>query len=198
MSATRCDAFLHAIEAGDDAATEAAALALAPADEAVLLELAADADGERRWWAVRALAACGGADALPAVAAALSSDDPAQRAAAALALGHLGKRLPDAVETQLPALARLLEDPDGFVRQAAVDGFALCGDAAVPTLAAVLFHSEHQGARTRAASALRQIRTLKAAPVLYRVLNDPNPLVHTYAFEALDDMGLLENLLLRP
>lgn len=203
------DRFVRAVEAGDDEATEAAALALAPADMAALAPLARSATGDLRWWAVRGLAACARSEAageergtLPAavaaVASALQADDPSLRAAAALALGHIGSAFPEEVEPALAELARLLEDPDGFVRQAAVDGFALCGDTAVPTLAAVLFHSQHQAARSRAAAALRHIRTMKAAPVLYRLLNDPNLLVHSYALEALDEMGLLETLLLKP
>ena len=55
---------------------------------------------------------------------------------------------------------------------------------------------DHQGARTRATASLRKIGTMKAAAVLYQHLNDPNHLVRLYAYEALDEMGLLENQLL--
>ena len=49
--------------------------------------------------------------------------------------------------------------------------------------------------RDSAAGALRKIATMKAAGVLYALLNDPNHLVRAYAYEGLDDMGLLETVL---
>lgn len=191
-------AFLAAVDAGVDEATETLVPSLGPADETALVTIAAQQTGDRRWWAVRALAAVGTAPAADALAAATRDPDAAVRAVAALGMGHLHARAPQAVAAQLPGLAPLLQDPDGFVRQAAVDGFALCGPDALPTLAAVLFESDHQGARTRAAAALRAMRNMQAAPLLFRILNDSNHLVHTFAHEALDDLGLLDNLLLMP
>jgi HEAT repeat protein len=190
--------WLAAVDAGDDARTEALVALLSPANEDALLVLAGPPDGDRRWWAVRALAAVGGGSAVPALLAALESPDAGTRAAAALALGHLCTRCPAAVVPHLDRLAQMLADDDGFVRRAAGDGLSLCGDDAVPPLVRVLSDSQHEGARTRAAAALRNIRTTKAAAALYRCLNDHNHLVHTYAYEGLDEMGLLENLLLWP
>ena len=190
--------FLAAVAAGDDDRCEAASLALDSDDEAALIDLAQRSTGDARWWAVRALAHTGGTEAVATVAAALDDPDPALRAAAALALGHLSARSPEAVTAVLPALAAHLADSDGFVRGAVVDGLALSGAAALPALADVLFHSENEGARSRAAAALRALRSEEAAPLLFRFLNDPNHLVHTYCYEALDDMGLLENMLLMP
>ncbi len=37
--------------------------------------------------------------------------------------------------------------------------------------------------------------TRKAAGVLYALLNDPNPMVRIYAYEGLEEMGLLETIL---
>ncbi|MGL4651122.1 MAG: HEAT repeat domain-containing protein [Caldilineaceae bacterium] len=190
-------AFVAAIDAGVDEATEALVSTLAPADESALVALAAK-PGDHRWWALRALAAVGADAAATALATAAIDADPSVRAVVALGLGHLHTRAPQAVAAHFSTLATLLQDPDGFVRQAAVDGLALCGEAALPTLATVLFESDHQGARTRAAAALRAMRSIKAAPLLYRILNDPNHLVHTFAHEALDDLGLLDNVLLLP
>jgi HEAT repeat protein len=192
------ETFLRAVAAGDDQRSEAAVLELGRADEAALIELAQLDFGDARWWAVRALAEVGGTGAAPVVAAALTDNDPALRAAAALALGHLGAREPDAVAAVLPLLAVHLADDDGFVRKAAMDGFALCGPAALPALADVLYNSAHEGARTRAAGALRAVHSMEAAPLLFHFLNDHNHLVHTYCYEALDDLGLLENMLLMP
>jgi HEAT repeat protein len=45
---------------------------------------------------------------------------------------------------------------------------------------------------------LRKIATLKAAAILYALLNDENHLVRSYAYEGLDEMGLLENVLVMP
>ncbi len=115
-----------------------------------------------------------------------------------MSVSYLNQRQPQAMQPLLPQVARLLADDDGFVRQAAADSLAQCGDAAVPALATVIFQCKHEGARTRAAGALRKIASMKAAGVLFRCLNDHNHLVHTYAYEALDEMGLLENVLLMP
>lgn len=191
-------AWLAAVDRGDDERAEELVASLTPADAPRLAALAAPPDGDRRWWAVRSLAALGTEASVPALVAALDSADPPTRAVAALGLGYLCDRRPDEVEPALDRLARLLADDDGFVRQAAADGLSLCGDGAVQALARVLFESGHEGARSRAAAALRHMRTMKAAAVLYRCLNDHNHLVHTYAYEGLDEMGLLENMILWP
>jgi HEAT repeat protein len=201
--------FLDAVERGDDEATEALVGTLSPSDEAALIAVAAHSEEvDRRWWALRALAAVGGADSARALAAAAQDRDPSVRAVVALGMGHLYARSADAnradtataeaVGAELEALVPLLQDDDGFVRKAAVDGFSLCGEAALPLLQRILLEGTHEGARTRAASALRSMRSMKAAPLLWRILNDRNPLVHTYAHEALDDLGLLDNVLLLP
>jgi HEAT repeat protein len=189
------DAFLTAIAAGDDDATERLALQLTPDAEPALLALLMAPDADQRWWGVRALARCGGTAAVSGVAAQLADADPGLRAAALLALAHLYRRQPNAVTPHLDQVAECLKDDDGMVRQVAADALAQCGDDAVPALARILFQQPHEGARTRAAGALRKIATMKAAGVLYALLNDPNHLVRAYAYEGLDDMGLLETVL---
>lgn len=189
------DTFLAAIAAGEDETTERLALQLSPAAEPALLALLAAPDADPRWWGVRALARCGGTTAVPGVAAQLADADPGIRAAALLALAHLHQRHPDAAASHLDRVAECLKDDDGMVRQVAADALAQCGDDAVPALARILFQQPHEGARTRAAGALRKIATMKAAGVLYALLNDPNHLVRAYAYEGLDDMGLLETVL---
>ncbi len=189
---------LDAIDAGDDERCEALVHGFTPADSPLLIPLATDADSDRRWWAVRALALVGAASAVPVLAGCLDDADPSVRAAAAMSLGHVYQRAPETVAAQLDRVAALLADDNGIVRQAAGDGLALCGDAAVPALARLLRQSQHPGARTRAAAALRKIATMPAAAVLYPLLNDPNHLVRVYAYEGLDEMGLLENVLVIP
>lgn len=190
--------WLAAIAQQDDDEAERLAAELKPSDTPALQELAASANSEERWWAVRGLALVGGPDSTPELAARLRDEQPDVRAAAALALAHLHARYPEAVAEQLDAVAELLSDDVGYVRQAAADSLALCGDDGTPALGSVLRLSEHQGARTRAASALRKIATPRAAMILYALLNDENHLVRSYAYEGLDELGLLENMLLMP
>jgi HEAT repeat protein len=187
--------FLAAIDRSDDPLAERNALALTPDDEPALIALLATPDADMRWWAVRALAACGAQAAPAAVAGQLNDDDSAVRAATLLALAHLHQRHPTAVAPLLDQAAVALKDDDGLVRQTASDALAMCGDDAVPALARILFQQSHEGARTRAAAALRKVATMKAAGVLYALLNDHNHMVRMYAYEGLDEMGLLETVL---
>jgi hypothetical protein len=191
---TQMERFVTAIAADDDAQAEALVSKLTGADEPDLLALLQSTDSDQRWWAVRGLAHCGTPAAVPALVPLLGDADPSLRAVVAFALGHLHARAAAAVCAVLDRLAACLADEDGGVRQAAADGLALCGDDAVPALAHVLYHGP-EAARTRAVYALRKIASPKTAPLLYQHLNDPNYLVRTYAYEALDEMGLLENML---
>jgi len=179
----------RAIAAPDDDACEAIAHALAASGDALSLlpPLLAEDDADARWWAVRALAA-GDVTAAPLLIQAL--DDPAEpvRCAAALALGQLG------CEEAIPALADCLADESGWVRQSAADGLTLIGEAAVDALAEAL-QDERDGVRVRAAYALNKIRSPQAATPLFQAINDTNYLVRTYAYEALEGMGLLDVIL---
>ena len=183
---------LAAIAADDDERVEALVLQLTAVAEPALLTLLQNGNANQRWWAVRALAHCGTAATIPALLTTLQADDPALRVVAAMALGALATRYAADLAPQLAHLAERLADKDGSVRQAAADALVQAGDVAVEPLVAVLRVSEHQGARSRAAYALRKIGTPATISALFRCLNDPNYLVHTYAYEALDEMGLLE------
>ena len=187
---------LAAIAADDDEQAETLALQLTAAAEPALLNLARAGNADQRWWAVRALAHCGTPNALPVLATTLTDVDATLRVVAAMSLGALSTRLGAVLTPHLPELAARLGDEEGAVRQAAADALVQCGDAAVEPLVGVLRFSDHQGARSRAAYALRKIGTPATIPALFRCLNDPNYLVHTYAYEALDEMGLLETQLL--
>jgi len=195
MNSDRFTAFGNAIVAGNDDQTERRALALTAEDNPALIALLASADADTRWWAARALAIHGAADAPSAVAPLLEDKEGSMRAVALLTLGHLYQRHPAEVAPLLDAVAQCLKDDDGLVRQTAADALSMCGDDAVPALARILFEQSHEGARTRAAGALRKLATMKAAGVLYAVLNDPNHMVRMYAYEGLDEMGLLETVL---
>lgn len=186
--------FTSAVNAGDDEAAETQCQQLTAADENLLMELARSTSRDERWWAFRALAECGTSQSVALLGEALSAPEAELRQVVALALGHLYQRAPTAVAPHLDRLAALLADPDGTVRQAAMMALSHCGDGAVTPLAAVLA-AAHEGARTRAAQGLRHIATMPAAAILYRYLEDPNHLVKTHAYEALNEMGLLENVL---
>ena len=189
---------LRAIARQDDEDAERLALLLTPADEPALLALLVSTNEDERWWAVRGLALAGSRHCIPQLGGCLHDAAAAVRAAAAMALSELHTHYPADVVLELDAVATLLADDEGYVRQAAADSLAQCGDDAVPALGHVLRASEHQGARTRAAGALRKIATMKAAAILYALLNDENHLVRAYAYEGLDEMGLLENVLVIP
>lgn len=186
---------LAAIAADDDAQAEALVLQLTAAAEPALVALVQAGNADQRWWAVRALAHCGTTNALPVLLATLTDETVVLRVVAAMTLGALTKRLGVALVPYLPDLAARLADEEGAVRQAAADALVQGGDAAVEPLVVVLRFNNHEGARSRAAYALRKIGTAATVPALFRCLNDPNYLVHTYAYEALDEMGLLETQL---
>lgn len=183
---------LAAIAADDDERTETLVLQLTVAAEPALLTLLPNGNANQRWWAIRALAHCGTAATIPALLTTLQTDEAALRVVAAMALGALATRHAADLAPYLSQLAERLADEEGSVRQAAADALVQAGDAAVDPLVGVLRFSAHQGARSRAAYALRKISTPATIPALFHCLNDPNYLVHTYAYEALDEMGLLE------
>jgi len=197
MDNERLKQMVDAIAADDDERAEALVLQLTPAEEMALGELLQQGDADQRWWAARALAHCGSEQTLPILLTILEDEDATLRVVAALALGAIHSRRPAVVAPHLPQIAARLADEDGTVRQAAADALIQCGDAAVEALVTVLRFSDHQGARSRAAAALRKIGTPATVPALFRCLNDPNYLVHTYAYEALDEMGLLETMLVQ-
>jgi HEAT repeat protein len=188
---------LLAIQAGDDEAAEAAVNQLSAMNGAVLPSLAqlrSDGDHDQRWWAVRAVAELAEDDpaqrnqAIPVLLDALHDPDDSIRCVAALGLGQIQ------ATSAVPALALLLADPSGWVRGAAADALALIGEPAVPALGEAL-QDPREGVRVRSAYALRRIKSAKSARWLFPALNDPNHIVHTYAYEALDEMGMLNTVL---
>ena len=176
--------FLNAAESGDDEQAERLVVSLTSEDESALLAAVADN------------AVAGNSVDVDGNVVTLTMGDPLMRSCALLALAAIHARQPQIVQPQLARMVQRLQDDDGMVRQSASDALAQCGDDAVPLLSDVLRYGEHQGARTRAAQALRQIATMPAATVLYHCLNDANYMVHTYAYEGLEEMGLLETMLL--
>ncbi len=198
-------ALLDAVAAQDDERAEDAARACAgrPGILPALRPLLADPDSDRRWWAVRTLAGIGSPETTRLLAERLSDADEGIRCVAALGLGNL--KAADAVAP----LAACLADESGFVRDSAADALALIGEPAVPALVEAVA-DPRDGVRVRAASALRRIAVVGPRPgpdldirsprgqaigALFRALQDPNYLVHQHAHTALDQMGLLDNLI---
>ncbi len=198
-------ALLDAVAAGDDERAEEAARACVghPGILPALRPLLADPDADRRWWATRALATVGSPEGPRLLAQLLGDPDEGVRCVAALGLGNL-KAAP-----AVPALAACLADASGFVRESAADALAIIGEPAVPALVEAM-SDPREGVRVRAASALRRIAVIGPRPgpnldihsprgqaigALFRALQDPNYLVHQHAYTALDQMGLLDNLI---
>jgi Uri superfamily endonuclease len=199
-------ALLDAIETGDDEVAER--VAQASTGQMVLLPalspLLADADPDRRWWAVRTLAVIGGEEAGALLMSHLGDPDEATRCAAALGLGQLR------AAAAVPALTAQLGDASGWVRDIAADALAMIGEPALPALAGML-NDGPDGPRVRAAGALRRIvvgaladrqtsefgrQFWPAIGALFTALNDSNRLVRHNAYEALARLGLLETLII--
>ncbi|MCA9871994.1 MAG: HEAT repeat domain-containing protein [Caldilineae bacterium] len=199
MTNPEFETFLAAIESGDDESTENAVQALYHNGDGSLdrlLEMTSSSDDDVRWWAVRALSNAAEENqqqrtlVMPVLVQALTDSDDSVRCLAALSLGQLH------ATSAVPALMVLLADPSGWVRGAAADSLAMMGEAAVPALGSAL-HDDREGVRVRAAYALHKIRSIAAARWLFPALNDPNPVVHTYVYETLDDLGLLTTTLVQ-
>jgi HEAT repeat protein len=178
--------FLEAVATGDDVRAEETALTLTCEGDAVvpaLRELLADTDADRRWWAVRGLAAVGTQAAREPLITALSDADPYVRACAAQGLGELH------AEDAIDRLAQCLADSSPLVSRVAADSLARIGPSAVQTLIAALQEKEVM-TRAGAARALSIIQPEEAIPALCAALNDPSAIVTHYAEEALEQMGV--------
>lgn len=176
----------EAIAADNDAQAEEAAQQVGQLGDLALPLLEPwlrTSERDRRWWAVRALAAVGTPKAVTALIAALDDPDPDVRACAVVGLA--GLRAPEAVN----ALVAHLSDPSAYVARLAADALAQIGDPAVPALIDALQKGD-VAARAGAARALSVIRPQKAIPALCAALDDPSALVAYYAEDALDQMGV--------
>ena len=183
--------FVDSVERGDDARTEEAALAVGRLGDAalpVLRDWLAGDNADRRWWAVRTLAAVGTAAARELLIAVLEDPDPAVRACAAQGLGELR------AEEAVAGLVQRMADSSPLVSRVAADGLARIGSPAVPALIAALQAGEVL-ARAGAARALSIIRPQEAIAdeyirALCAALDDPSAIVTYYAEEALEQMGV--------
>lgn len=178
--------FLNAVKARDDTGAEQAARALVEGHQdppPVLRRMLSDPDPDRRWWAVRALAAFGTDDAVEPVIGALTDPDTDVRACAVVALAQLRH------EAGIDPLMASLSDRSAYVGRLAADALSQFGQPAVEALIHALLEGDTP-ARAGAARALRTLRCQEAIPALCRALDDPSATVTYYAREALDRMGV--------
>jgi HEAT repeat protein len=179
-------AFLAAVAAEEESRAEESARGLRQVgDEAIpeLRALLADPDPNRRWWALRALAAVGTDAAAKLLITALEDGDADVRACAVVALSKLKPK-----EAIRPLVARL-SDNSAYVGRLTADALAQFGQPAVEALIDALQEGE-TAARAGAARALSAIQPEEAIPALYQALDDPSALVTYYAEEALERMGV--------
>jgi HEAT repeat protein len=184
------EALLAALAGGDEAAEAAVRTlaALAPAESAAaferLAESAAWPDPERRWWAVRAMAALAHIDPLPALIAALRDPDAAIRQCAALGV----RMRPDL--RAVAALITCLADSDALTARLAADALVAIGPEAAPTLIEALSGNDLQpAARLGALRALAAIGDTRAIPALFAAL-DGSTLEEYWASQGLERMGV--------
>jgi HEAT repeat protein len=179
-------AFMDAVDAGDDPQTEEAASALTEVGDSALPTLRSilkDPDPHRRWWAPRALATLGTDAAVDLLTATLEDPDPDVRACAVVALSKL--RPPEAIS---PLVARL-SDSSAYVGRLTADALSQFGEPAVGALVNALRQGD-TATRAGAARALCAIQPKEAIPALYEALDDPSAIVTHYAEEALEKMGV--------
>ena len=110
MNSERFTSFLDAVAAGADEETVFRALAPTTENSPALIALLRSTDTDVRWWATRALAVCGEADAASAIAPLLQDAESSVRAVALLALAHLHQRHPTQVTPLLDQVAERLKD----------------------------------------------------------------------------------------
>jgi len=177
---------LQAIAEEEDRRAEEMAVDLGRVGDSVLpplRELLDSEDRDRRWWAVRALAAVGTARAVRLLIDALEDVDGDVRACAVVGLAELRPAL--AIE---PLVAHL-SDPSPYVARLAADALAQFGQPAAEALIAALQEGD-VAARAGAARAISVIQPQEAIPALCAALEDPSAVVTHYAEEALERMGI--------
>ncbi|MBI1879744.1 MAG: HEAT repeat domain-containing protein [Chloroflexi bacterium] len=186
MSAAKHTDLIAYFTTADDAACEAAAIALgqqAVEGLATLAELLAAVEADARFWAVRGLWANGTSEAVVLLIKTLSDQEEMVRCGAALALGELK------AEAAVKALARLCTTNPAESGNHAADALAKIGQAAAPALIEAM-QNEHPWVRVRAARALISVKSKQAIPALFQALDDDSYIVRHHAEEALARMGV--------
>jgi HEAT repeat protein len=130
---------------------------------------------------VRLVARFGGADAMPVVIDALTSDDEGIRKSAAECAAAIG-------EPAVPDLIHCLNAEDEKVVDAAVDALSDIGDPAVPSLRKMLKAPIDQ-VKGSACAALGNMKNKPSVPFIIPLLDDPSPTIKDDAREALESIA---------
>lgn len=176
---------LEDLTSGDEPLAEKAVPALIElGEEAIptLLDLTNSADVDARWWALRTLAQS------PLVRTEwlvpfLNDSAPEVRQCAALGLANK----PD--ESATSQLVQALSDADTLVGNLAVKALVNIGKPAVPSLIEKV-KSASRSARILALRALVEISDPRAIPVMMQVMDEDSALLHHWAKEGLERLGL--------
>lgn len=186
MSVVEPVELMRQLASGDDAACEAAAVAVGLQGEngfVVLTKLLAAVEPDLRFWAVRGLWANGSPKAVTRLIQALSDQEEMVRSGAALALGELK------AEPAVAELAHLLASDPSESGSHAADALAKIGSPAAPVLIEAL-QVEPPWGRVRAAKALVLLESKAAIPALFHALDDDSYIVRHHAEEALARLGV--------
>ncbi len=179
------DQLLADLTSGDETRAENAVAGLVALGEVAfpaLREQTKSSDADQRWWALRTLAGSPQARTewlLPHL------DDPDPEVRQAAALGLCAK--PD--EMAIGPLVRALRDEDPLTSDLARNALAAIGKPAVPSLLQVPKDAP-QRARINALRALAEIADYAAIPTLMAALEEDFAMLHHWAEEGLERLGL--------
>jgi len=170
---------------GDDARAEPAVAKLAELGVEILPSLKALLDStemDSRWWAIRTLAQM---EKPPSAWLIVALSDPAAevRQCAALAIYHHSSA--DAI----PALIRMLAEPDPISTELAADALSALGSEAVPALLAALEGGSHK-TRLEVVRSLANIGDERAIPALMDAYEEDSLSMQYWAEKGFERLGL--------
>lgn len=178
-------ALLAELTCGDDARAEAAVSELAGRGILILPALKAllnSAEVDARWWSIRTLAQMPSPPSDWLIAALADSTGEVRQCALLALCLH-----PDA--NAIPALIRLLADPEPVTAELASSALTAIGSQAVPALIESLEEGAHK-ARLEAVRALSGIRDPRAIPTLMAALEEDSLSMQFWAEAGLERLGL--------
>ena len=178
-------ALLAELTCGDDARAEAAVSDLAGRGDVILPALKAllnSAEVDARWWGIRTLAQMPSPPSDWLIAALADSTGEVRQCALLALCLH-----PDA--NAIPALIRLLADPEPVSAELASSALAAIGSQAVPALIESLENGAHK-VRLEALRALSAIRDPRAIPTLIAALEEDSLAMQFWAEAGLERLGL--------
>ncbi|MDI6769988.1 MAG: HEAT repeat domain-containing protein [Anaerolineales bacterium] len=179
-------ALLAELTCGDDARAEAAVSDLAGRGDVILPALKAllnSAEVDARWWSIRTLAQMSAPPSDWLIAALADSTGEVRQCALLALCLH-----PDA--DAIPALIRLLADPEPVSAELASSALTAIGSQAVPALIESLENDGAHKARLEAVRALSAIRDPRAILSLMAALEEDSLAMQFWAEAGLERLGL--------